>query len=53
MNHQTKELLNNAISEITDQGVFSDDQIILLTEAIMLIGKAIAKECQCSKGSCL
>lgn len=49
MNWQTKELIDNAISVISDEATFSHDQILALRAVIELIGSAISRECDCNK----
>lgn len=53
MNHQTERILNEAKHMVSDKGVFTDDQIMLLHNMIDRIGAAIAKEAQLAKtGPC-
>jgi len=44
MNHQTRTLIEDAKDKITDEGVFSLDQINLLNDMIEVLAKAIEKE---------
>ena len=52
MNHQTKRLLDEAKKVVSDEGAFSEDQIILLRTMVATIGEAISKECSCVSSSC-
>lgn len=51
MNWQTQDILKAAEEVISDEGIFSPDQIAKLSVMIDLIGKAIARESDCNKPS--
>jgi len=52
MNWQTEELIEVAKDVISDHGVFSPDQIYLLSVMIDKISEAIETEIECSKQNC-
>ncbi len=51
MNWRTEEILKEAEQQISDEGVFTPDQIHKLTQLIEFIGKAIDRESDCNKPS--
>lgn len=52
MNWQTEKILDDAKRDISDEGVFSHDQIMALNDLIDSIKKALDKESLCiSAGS--
>lgn len=50
MNHQTKDILEAAKLKISLSSCIDDNQADLLMAVIDLIGQAIEKEAECSKG---
>jgi hypothetical protein len=51
MNWQTKEILEKAVKTIADEGVFTLDQITLLSKMLSCIAAAIEKEADMNKPS--
>lgn len=49
MNWQTEKLIEEAKKVISDEGIFSFDQIHALRDFADLIAKAIGKESDCNK----
>ena len=47
MNHQTEALIEEAKRTISDEGIFSRDQIVILCQMIDAIADAFNKEIQC------
>lgn len=51
MNWQTKESLEKAVEAVSDEGIFSFDQITLLSKMLACIAAAIYCESDCNKPS--